>query len=389
MPQQLPGPILDRESYKIGKDAEIATTLLAQGVLKAYERVLSGKYIIRQDDTFVPSELYAAMSRLGRLYLEEGKEDRAACVHDILARCKKELRSSDWGIAAFANEDFGFGTAILVDPIVGVPTGDCLEIARLSRSSGELNVLEDRFHRDLMEAAERMRSRKHETYSLLRGFIGRHPLIHQANLLDFIREKQLSYVQHIIEDFYTQAPACWTFEGNIYQCQRCGAMLRPHADKKAYPQGICPVRQCNLKGFAGISKVLLHEPSWLTAKDPLLVYWVGPAIDELSIYDAAIARGLDAILYPDSDACDISINGTQIGIDAKSYSSPITLAMKLSRSIGGLIAYRRRIIAVSDEMVAREPRYIPRLQAAIRENSEAKTLEIMTVSAVKKMTRRL
>ncbi|MEL7226118.1 MAG: hypothetical protein AAGL17_15040, partial [Cyanobacteria bacterium J06576_12] len=62
--------------------AEDAVVLLAQGILKQYTRVLNQE-IIRQDDS-IPSELYRAMCKLGRLYIEEGSPDQAACIHPVL-----------------------------------------------------------------------------------------------------------------------------------------------------------------------------------------------------------------------------------------------------------------------------------------------------------------
>jgi hypothetical protein len=62
--------------------AEDAVILLAQGILRQYDRVLTGREIVRQDDK-LPPELHSAMCKLGRLYLEEGKCDRARRSSDI------------------------------------------------------------------------------------------------------------------------------------------------------------------------------------------------------------------------------------------------------------------------------------------------------------------
>ncbi len=57
--------------------AEDTVILLAQGILRQYTRILN-RDIVRQDDDSMPPELYRAMCKLGRLYIESGKSDRAA-----------------------------------------------------------------------------------------------------------------------------------------------------------------------------------------------------------------------------------------------------------------------------------------------------------------------
>jgi hypothetical protein len=118
----------------------------------------------------------------------------------------------------------------------------------------------------------------------------------------------------------------------------------------------------------------------LVLRPHILAYWFGPAIDEIEIYDFALKTcHLDAALYPDSDACDISIDDFDIGIDVKSYASPTLLSRSLNRSIGGLKKYTRKIIAVSDSVVRREPGYLQLLRA----NSNGLGLEFKTVSETK------
>src|SRR5439155_21296109 len=82
--------IESRTRERVANLARDVTVLLAQGIMQVFKLVQSGSFI-RQDDT-MPRELQAALSRLGRLYLEEGQEDESASVHDVLARCRTPLR---------------------------------------------------------------------------------------------------------------------------------------------------------------------------------------------------------------------------------------------------------------------------------------------------------
>jgi hypothetical protein len=127
----------------------------------------------------------------------------------------------------------------------------------------------------------------------------------------------------------------------------------------------------------------------LVAKPQVLAYWTGPGIDELQVFDEAQRLGLNAELYPESDLCDISIEGRAIGIDAKSYSSPISLGLRLSRGIGGLINYRRRIVAIGDDLVSTNPDYISTVRSLLEPRGDQSTLELMDVSSVLTLLRRM
>jgi DNA-binding transcriptional MerR regulator len=120
-----------RRQYNLAL-AEDAVILLAQGILRQYDRVLTGREIVRQDDK-LPPELHSAMCKLGRLYLEEGKCDRAACVHDLLERSRYSLDSlQKWDLNIFCQSEFQFGNVQLIDSDLRVPTVDCAEIANIA-----------------------------------------------------------------------------------------------------------------------------------------------------------------------------------------------------------------------------------------------------------------
>jgi hypothetical protein len=167
--------------------AEECVVLLAQGILKQYDRILAGKDIVRQDDS-VPHELHRAMFRLGRLYIEEGQADRAACVHDVLARACFHLRDDAWGLDAFRTEGFKFRDALLVDPDLRVPTADCGEIAKVA-GRGEDNIVEARLHARLRDTCERLGSRRHEAYAVVREFLVRQSLTSHGELLAYLDRK--------------------------------------------------------------------------------------------------------------------------------------------------------------------------------------------------------
>lgn len=363
--------------------AEDTVILLAQGILLQYTRILN-RDIVRQDDS-MPSELYRAMCKLGRLYIEAGKSDRAACVHTVLERARYPL--DKWELDIFSHPNFRFGQAILIDPDLRVPTSDCAEIANTRGTFGEDNVIEHRLYERLREATERLGSRhRHKAYTALRSLFCSRSLIGEHQLLDYLRDKDLTPLQGTIADtFFDSVPDIWLINGHAHRCAYCGTLMRPYPDRKLFSDGRCPIRQClgHESSTAKVSdKLDPNQDQLLIAKPQILTYWTGPGIDELAIFDAAIKNGLDAELYPESDLCDVAINGRNIGIDAKSYTSPVSLALRLNRSIGGLIHYRRRIIAVSDQLIDERPDYLSTFHSAIDKKGNPATLEILSVSQV-------
>ena len=364
--------------------AEDAVILLAQGILRQYDRILTGREIVRQDDK-LPPELHAAMCKLGRLYLEEEKSDRAACVHDVLERSRYSFDADNqWDLNIFGHSEFRFSNVKLIYSDLRVPTPDCAEIADISGGYGEDNVIENRLHQLIRTATESLgRSKQHQAYTSIRELLGRRSLIKERELLDYLEEKELTPRLETILECFDSVPEVWLINGYACRCAHCNTLMRPHFNKEHYPNGYCPIHQCNSKYPPQVSERLNPEDGrLLVARPQILAYWTAPAIDELAIFDEAKTYGLDAELYPESDLCDVSIGDRNIGIDAKSYRSPVLLALKLNRGIGGLINYEIRIIAITDELIEDCPGYLSTLRSLLNEKSETKSLQVMSVSSV-------
>ena len=361
--------------------AEDAVILLAQGILQQYKLILTGREIVQQDDK-LPSELHSAMCKLGRLYLEEGKCDRAACVHDVLERCRYSLKDEKWNLATF--QELKFSNVKLIDPDLRVPTVDCADIANLSGGFGEDQVIEDRLYKSIKTTTESLgRKKQHQAYTAIRELLGRRSLIKERELLDYLEEKDLTPRQETILEFFDSIPEVWLINGYANRCTNCGTLMRPHPNGDRYPEGYCPIHQCNSKYPSQVGEKLNPKDGrLLVAKPQILAYWTAPAIDELAIFDEARKEGLNAELYPESDLCDVAIGDRNIGIDAKSYRSPVLLALKLNRSIGGLINYKTRIVAITDELIEDCPGYFSTLRSLLDEKKETKSLQVMSVSSV-------
>jgi DNA-binding transcriptional MerR regulator len=362
-------------------DVEVSTILLAQGAIKLYDRILSGREIVRQDDA-LPTELHQAMCLLGRAYIEEGKSDQSGCIHDLLDRARRPL--NEWGLNAFSQAEFRFRDALLIDPDLRVPTQDAIALAT-SSGQGIDDIIENQLHTRLRETVDRLGPTRNAAYTAVREFVARHSLASETQIRDWFESRRISAIQSIVDDLYDRVPDCWLISGLANRCAWCRTLLRPHPDTRTYPEGKCPLRQCAAKHAPRAGEKL--SPSRLHICRPqVLMYWVGPAIDELEIFDAAREAGLDAELYPEGDRCDISIGSDRIGIDVKCYNSPVSLALKLNKGIGGLIGYRERILAIPDAQGSR-PGYLEALRASLEKQSDSSTLQIRTVGAIARSLR--
>lgn len=334
-----------------------------------------------QDDK-LPPELHSAMCKLGRLYIEEGKCDRAACVHDVLERSRYSLNSKQWDLNTF--KELEFANASLIDLDLKVPTVDCAEIADKSGGYGEDNVIERRLYIKIINTTKCLGTKKqHQAYTAIRELIGRRSLIRERELLDYLIEHNLTPLQETVVEFFDFVPEAWLINNFAHRCYHCGTLLRPHPNRDRYRDGYCPIYQCNSKYQPRVGEKLNPKNGrLLVAKPQILAYWTAPAIDELAIFDEAKIYGLDAELYPESDQCDVAIGDRAIGIDAKSYRSPVLLASKLNRSIGGLIFYKKRIVAITDELIEDYSGYLSTLRSLLDKKGETRTLQVMPVSSV-------
>jgi hypothetical protein len=123
---------------------------------------------------------------------------------------------------------------------------------------------------------------------------------------------------------------------------------------------------------------VIDQPAvYRLANAALLAFWVGPGLDEIRLHDLLSRSGRSSTLYPFMDAADVGLDGLDVGLDVKSYASPIVLAARLSRGIGRLAMFARRIIVVPDYKLRLNPRYLQDLRAFYSGGDE---LEFLSVS---------
>jgi hypothetical protein len=120
--------------------------------------------------------------------------------------------------------------------------------------------------------------------------------------------------------------------------------------------------------------------AWRLADNAVLAYWVGPGLPEIELFDSIKSRG-DVVLYPFSDAADIGIGKTAVGIDIKSYSSATRLGLHFASKCEGLRMFDRRIVAVPDAWLRQDRDYLHTLKSVAGTRF---ALEFKTISATKR-----
>jgi hypothetical protein len=357
---------------------EVVLTLLAQGINEQFKDLQDNYSILRQNKDELNSLLIPAIPRLSALYMCEGKEDKAASVHSVMEMATQPVK--EWGIDYFARDDFPYREIVLIDPETLVPTLESYELAIEAGGYGEDQILERKYHNQVRELVKSAHSRKDDLYTAIREFIVRHPLATSKEIEEWKDSLKFPRARSMLTNFYRDIPSQWTHQELVHRCSHCGGLLKPHPDKNRYPDGICVVSQCRRKGvFPKTDEVLVADDLKLL-QNQLLTYWVGPGLDEIEIYDAALKAGRKATLYHSSDACDISLEYFAVGIDAKSYSSASLLIKRLNTSIGRLVEYDRKIIAISDELNDKAGVYMNTLR--LQRSGAAKNVDFMSVSSV-------
>ncbi|WP_296747203.1 hypothetical protein [Mesorhizobium sp.] len=301
----------------------------------------------------MPETLRRGMALVSAIALRDGYEqDIGAQVNSFTAMAC--LPVGEWGPIAFARCDER--AAILVDPGYGTPTEDCLQLANIGDESG---IAEDIFHERLRTALSAVGAAAPQLYRLVRENIVRQPCRRRSEVLAFAQE--VPELAGDLPSFFRPLPASALHGRTLRICGHCSSPLIPVSDRVSYPLGRCAVRECRMswpEAIVGDQHEVAAPNEWRVADPAIMTYWVGPGLPEISLYDFLRPRRPDVELYPMCDAADISIGGIEVGIDVKSYSSAAVIGERFARGIGGLAAFRRRIVAIPDFLIRIDRDYV-------------------------------
>jgi hypothetical protein len=251
-----------------------------------------------------------------------------------------------------------------------VPSEDCELVAEEAEGTNPDDLLERHLHGRLTDALSRLGAEADRAYTAIRQFIGRHPLATRAELR-LLKTDDPDWPDEaiaFIESVYVPLHAALAEQGEVARCRFCHGLI--------YRDGRCLLRGCREDHAPTEIGERVPVDQGFLARPEVLKFWVDPARAELRLYDALRDAGLEALLYPNSDRCDVAL-GEDIGIDVKDYADPVRLARKLNRGIGGLAHYPRAILAIADRRV-RTGDYLERLREQLTPGTRRR-LEIRSV----------
>lgn len=360
-------------------DAVVATRLLAAGLIELYRSVRTGSAVVH--DRTLNANLTKAAHLFSALCLREAKRwDKYGSVHDLTCLCKEAISAAGWGLAAFEDPSYPYRGVVLIDPVHRIPTLDCIDLA--GQGNSELDILEALAFEELQNISAQFVGRQDAAYSALRFWIAQHPVTTVGKMRTFESSSRMQLAATFLAGCYEPVQSHHLTDGSLYVCKGCRTpMLR---SRQCTGHLACTTPQCRLFDRAVLAEPVIFDEQTRIAKRHLLVYWVGPAVDEIALHQLAVRRKLDVVMYPERDACDLAWGTGQhrVGVDVKSNASPFALAASLSRSSPRMSLYPRRIIAVNDQAISRFPGYLKSLACEYR---GAVSLEFMSVRQTAKL----
>lgn len=321
----------------------ITLRLLAMGVLEQYSLSRDGAVVghTEPDNTGrknMPTRLHQAMTRLSRHYFEDEREDIASSVHQLLDLSTHPL--AEWAPHAIADLEHYRG-AVLIDPVYRVPSEDCEIIAEEAEGANLDNLIERHLHATLVTTLQKLGSDADAAYTIIREFIGRHPMATSEELRQLYLNPELNNdAIDFVRGLYSPVHASKVRGKLVPRCDHCHSLMDI--------DGYCTLTGCR-DDAAPASKEKIPLEQVYVARPDVCKYWADPAREELRLYDTLrnIRRLRDRVrLYPHSDRCDVAVDDL-IGIDVKDYRDPVRLAQRLNRSIGQLDYYPERILAIA------------------------------------------
>lgn len=356
------------------EEAILATRLLAAGLVAQFRSARAGSAVVH-DATLEPLLSQAMLMFAGQSLREARDPGCLGSTHDLLVQCGQPIASDTWGLDVLGDPGYPYRGLTLLDPHQRIPTLDCVELA--SQTQSELDLRESMAFEGLRAICEQFVGKPDVAYTDLRFWVAQHPTTTVQEMRGFERSHDLQLAENFLSGCYEQVQPYHLASGKLYLCKRCKVPMR--RARALSPLLACAMPQCSQFERPVEALPQIWNADVVVAKAHILAYWIGPAIDEIALYRAAVAQELAPKMYPGRDACDLAIDNDQVGIDVKSNASPFVLAASLNKSVHGLALYARRIVAVNDQAISRVSGYLEILR---REYVGAVALEFMSVRDV-------
>lgn len=294
---------------------------------------------------------------VSRSRLSLGLPDATAEVHNLFALCTRPL--SEWLPLPEILEE-GLGPVRLIDPEQLMPT---LEAEGLAEDvAGTTSLVEEQLFGDFREALAKLApSQADAVYTAVREFAVRHPVVTLHELVALLEDVPSAVANRVRMGFYEPMSARLDGSDGVALCCRCGNLARAHAGGAGW---LCATSACVQTGATPPRFVPASGEEHFRLGRALRQYWLEPGIDEVQLFDALKAQGLQPRLYPHRDRVDIDL-GLGVGMDLKAYASPELLGRRLKKRPGGLAHYAHRWLVVPDWLAKATPGYMDRLRGAL------------------------
>lgn len=294
-----------------------------------------------------PVSLQRGLDRLGAMASTVGAE---------APRSVMELTS--WAHRPFAQwpfrphvEGMSGDEVLLID---GRPSKACLEWAVLSNDV-EGEIRERLVIHGVFDGCKARDDR--DTYVRFRRLLVDRPAMSERELALTIAKPEYSPLSEYLRTAYRPAPAEALISGEAVVCGGCGHLWTLDS------QGIQRCHEWDCPDPTSVKERLPAAEGVLWLNRELRMSVSGPGRSELRIAKKLEHAGLDVLLWPDFDVCDVFPVQVPWAADVKSWSNPVRLAHRLMKRPFILPNWAERgFIVIAEEQTKGRPEYIRALR---------------------------
>ncbi|WP_433300968.1 hypothetical protein ACQP2F_04740 [Actinoplanes sp. CA-030573] len=328
-------------------DPRIVLAQLASGILR-YAEETADRSAFRLP---YPANLQLALDRLSLLAWHQETAAPASVV-ELLQWAGTPF--ADWPLT-LPDADVDPEESLLAH---GRPTAICEELGSL-RGDVEGEMRENALIRAVMDRTQAAQAPA--SYVAFRRLLVEHPVLTALELDVRLADPDLALVADQVRQAYPDAPPEAAADGVVRTCGGCGGLLLPLDDDRTWT---CEDDSCPDPGRAGPKHPAAEGVRWLRRE--LRTFIAAPGRAELRIAQAIEGMGASVALWPDFDACDLSVFAERPWVaDVKAWRNPTRLGRALRARMFTVPAdAERAFIVIGQEQVRAQQRYIERLRRA-------------------------
>lgn len=331
-------------------DGNVAVHLLANGIIEYFDAVQSPQPFRLP----YPASLQMALDKL-----------TLVCWRQAVAPPSGVVELLEWAATPFDDWKVEL-SEVDVDPDeslvrYGRPSTTCEELGTL-RGDIEGEVRENALVRAVMDKSQAANCP--EAYVAFRRLLIEQPAITALALDGQLAVPELAILADEVRQAYTEAPPEAIADGIVRTCGGCRGLRLPLDDGRTW---FCEDATCPAPGTPGPDHPAAEGMCWLRRE--LRAFIVAPGRAELRIAHAIEGMGGPVRLWPDYDACDLSVFDDRPWVaDVKAWRNPARLARRLrARRFAVPANAEKAFIVIAGEQLKGQPDYIKLLHKACPE----------------------